>query len=159
VNKAKGYVVSVLIVDNRHAFAIERAKRLNIPYQVVDAGSYSSKQAYEKEIVKILEPYKVSWIALAGYMRICGHTLLNRYPDRIINIHPALLPSFPGKDASKVAAASIESAASRSIMSTLESKPQIIAQVPNSIPDLREDTIHNGIHMIEHELNPTPFMN
>src|SRR5699024_12376893 len=61
--------------------------------------SLTSKEDYEKERLTKLERLKVEWIVLAGYMRIVGETLLEAYKNRIVNVHPSLLPSFPRKDA------------------------------------------------------------
>jgi len=162
VNKAKGYAVSVLIVDNHQAFAIERAKRLFVPFHIVDPCDFPSKKAYEIEIIRLLAHYQVSWIALAGYMRICGHTLLDAYPDRIINIHPALLPSFPGKDAIQQALlhqAKVTGVTIHYVDSGIDTG-KIIAQVPYPIPeDADEETIRKGIQMIEHELYPKTIYN
>lgn len=87
---------AILIVDKEHAYAIERAKRLGIPYRYVDPKGYGSKAGYETEIMKILKENDVELIVLAGYMRFIGEVLLKNYPNRIINLHPAYLPAFPG---------------------------------------------------------------
>jgi phosphoribosylglycinamide formyltransferase 1 len=99
VAKAKSYKVVCLIVDQADAYAIQRSIRLNIPYYVFIRAHYSSKKAFEKAIFDVLERYQVQWIALAGYMRMIGSLLLHAYPNRILNIHPSLLPAFPGKTA------------------------------------------------------------
>ena len=61
--------------------------------------TYDSKEAYEKEILQQLNKHDVEFIILAGYMRLIGHTLLSAFEGKIVNIHPSLLPAFPGKDA------------------------------------------------------------
>ncbi|WP_300361351.1 phosphoribosylglycinamide formyltransferase [Fusobacterium sp.] len=94
----KNYEIELLIVDKESAFAIERAKKLGVPYYVVLPKSFSSKKEYEERIIEILKENKIDLVALAGYMRIISPTLLNEYRDRIVNIHPAYLPNFPGKD-------------------------------------------------------------
>lgn len=86
----------LLIVDKEQAYAIERAKRLGIPYTYANPKSYAGKEAYETEIMRVLKAYGVELIVLAGYMRFIGSVLLNNYPNRIINLHPAYLPAFPG---------------------------------------------------------------
>lgn len=88
--------VKLLIVDKENAYAIERAKQLDVPYVFVNPKAYPSKKEYEEEIVKYLEKYEIDFIALAGYMRFIGEVLLSTYPNRIINLHPAYLPAFPG---------------------------------------------------------------
>ena len=87
---------SVLIVDKEQAFAIERAKKLGIPYHYVNPKAYVDKAAYEIAIMEILRRYDAEFIILAGYMRFIGKVLLQNYPNRIINLHPAYLPNFPG---------------------------------------------------------------
>lgn len=94
----KNYEVDLLIVDKASAYAIERAKKLGVPHYVVLPKSFSSKKEYEEKIIEILKENKIDLVALAGYMRIISPVLLNEYKDKIINIHPAYLPNFPGKD-------------------------------------------------------------
>lgn len=87
----------LLVVDQAKAFAIERAKKLDIPYVHFNPKDYENKLAYEAEILKVLEDKDIDLIVLAGYMRIISPVLLNAYRKRIINLHPAYLPYFPGK--------------------------------------------------------------
>ena len=87
----------MLIVDKANALVIERAERLRIPYTVVLPKEYENKEAYEQEVLRILQASHAELIVLAGYMRIITKVLLNAYPKRIINLHPAYLPAFPGK--------------------------------------------------------------
>lgn len=91
--------VSLLICDKPKAYVIERAKKYNTPTFVFRLGKYDSKASYEEAILKVLKEYKIDLICLAGYMKFCGPTLLNAYPNKIINIHPALLPAFKGAHA------------------------------------------------------------
>lgn len=95
--------ISVVISDVRDAHALMRAKKHGIDAVFVDPEKYSSKELYEKEVLKTLEIHEIELVLLAGYMRILGKTLLSAYNNRIINIHPALLPAFPGLHAQKQA--------------------------------------------------------
>lgn len=88
-----------IITDKPEAYVIERAKQARIPVTVLQPKAFESKQAYEHAIIDILQAAETEWIILAGYMRLIGPDLLSEYPSRIVNIHPSLLPSFPGKDA------------------------------------------------------------
>ncbi len=90
--------VALLICDKPNAYCIERAAAANIKTFVFDPKLYETKQKYELEILKQLEPINPDLIVLAGYMRIISETMLNVYEGKIINIHPALLPAFPGRD-------------------------------------------------------------
>ncbi|CAH2717271.1 Phosphoribosylglycinamide formyltransferase [Neobacillus rhizosphaerae] len=91
--------LSLLVCDKTGAYAIERANTARIPSFVFRAQDYPSKADYEKEICLLLKNSHVDLIVLAGYMRLIGPTLLREYEGRIVNIHPSLLPAFPGKDA------------------------------------------------------------
>lgn len=91
--------ISLLVCDKPGAFAIERANAAKIPSFVFTAKEYPSKDHYEEEILAQLKAYDVEFIVLAGYMRLIGSKLLAAYKGRIVNVHPSLLPAFPGKDA------------------------------------------------------------
>jgi phosphoribosylglycinamide formyltransferase-1 len=88
--------VKVLICDKSTAFALERAKTHGIKGVFIDPKGYPGKNEYELAIVECLKENRVELVVLAGYMRLVGQTLLDGFPNRIMNIHPALLPSFPG---------------------------------------------------------------
>ena len=75
---------------------VERSKGWGIPLIAIERSQFDSKQAFEQAQLDALEPYCVDGIVLAGYMRIVGTGLIARYEHKILNIHPALLPSFPG---------------------------------------------------------------
>lgn len=91
--------VALCVCDKPGAYVVERAKRLNIPTLELQPKCFGSKEEYEKVILEELNKHKVEFIALAGYMRIIGPTLLTAFTNKIINIHPSLLPAFPGVDA------------------------------------------------------------
>lgn len=88
--------IAVLVTDRPDCYAVERAKNHHIEVFSFLAKNYSSKEAYETEIATLLKKKNVALIALAGYMRLIGTVLMNEFPNRIINIHPSLLPAFSG---------------------------------------------------------------
>jgi phosphoribosylglycinamide formyltransferase-1 len=88
--------VAAVISDNKDAFALERARKAGIPALHVNPKNFGSKDEYERAIVKVLKEHDVQLVCLAGYMRIVGKVILDAFPNMVINIHPALLPSFPG---------------------------------------------------------------
>jgi len=90
--------IAALVTDKPNCFAVERARNFNIPVFSFDPKNYKSKEEYEKEIAFYLIEKNVSLLVLAGYMRLIGDVLLKAFHNRIINIHPALLPAFPGKN-------------------------------------------------------------
>lgn len=89
----------LVVTDKPDAFIVERAEKAGIATLAIKPSSFSSKSAYEQAILEKLTELNVEWIVLAGYMRLIGDVLLEAFPNRIINIHPSLLPAFPGKDA------------------------------------------------------------
>ncbi len=91
--------IVLMVTDNQNAYAIVRAERLGVPYLFVDPKAYSSKQDYEKVLVRELKRFSVDWILLAGFMRILSPYFVNRFRKRILNIHPSLLPAFKGAHA------------------------------------------------------------
>ncbi|MFA6170450.1 MAG: phosphoribosylglycinamide formyltransferase [Candidatus Margulisiibacteriota bacterium] len=95
--------VAVVISNNPDAFGLKRAKKHNIPAVAIDHRTYADRNTYELEIVKVLQQHGVELVCLAGYMRIVGEVLLQHYRGKMINIHPSLLPSFPGLHAQRQA--------------------------------------------------------
>ena len=91
--------VSFIIANNPNAFVLERAKRYGTECFAFNPKEYGSREAYETVLATMLDERGVDYVCLAGYMRIVGRVLLERYERRIVNIHPSLLPSFKGAHA------------------------------------------------------------
>lgn len=101
---AKGVLranLALVVSDQRDAFALKRAKRAGVRAIFVDPKEFGSREAYEKYICSILKKEKVDLVILAGFMRILSPVLVRAYRNRILNIHPALLPAFKGMDSIK----------------------------------------------------------
>ena len=95
--KLKNVNLEVVIVDRFPCKAYDRALKYSIPAVFVNRKSFGTKQQFEKRMVNVLRGYDVELVVLAGFMRILSGYFVNEFPDRIINIHPALLPEFGGK--------------------------------------------------------------
>jgi phosphoribosylglycinamide formyltransferase-1 len=89
-------VVGVVISNHEGARGHERARRYGIPAVHIDRGAYPSPSAYNAAIRDELQKHVVDVVVMAGYMRLLGSEVLDAYPNRVVNLHPALLPSFPG---------------------------------------------------------------
>lgn len=89
--------VNLVITDHKEAFVLKRAERAGIKSAVVDRKDVPDRAEREKQILKILEENQIDFIVFAGFMTILSENFVKRYPKRIINIHPALIPSFCGK--------------------------------------------------------------
>ncbi len=90
-----------LITDNPGAFAITRAQKAGIPVHILDFACFSGKDDYEDALCSTMRGVDADLFVLAGYMRILGHSIVREFHGRILNIHPALLPSFPGLHAQR----------------------------------------------------------
>ncbi|MBQ8588482.1 MAG: phosphoribosylglycinamide formyltransferase [Clostridia bacterium] len=93
----KSAEVSVVVASNPSAYALERAKNNGIPAEVVHKKMMPSQQEFEQAIIDIIERYQIDFIVLAGFMCILSENFTSRYPEKIINVHPSLIPSFCGK--------------------------------------------------------------
>lgn len=88
--------ITFVIASNDDAYALERAKKAGIPTAVVSRKSYSSKEEYDKAILAQLDGKNIDLIVLAGFLSILGKELVEKYANKIINIHPSLIPLFCG---------------------------------------------------------------
>ena len=143
--------------DHHDAYVLERAQRLNVRSFSFEVKEFENKAAYEEALLQLLQEQQIDLIVLAGYMRIIGKTLLSHYSNRILNIHPSLLPSFPGlhgiKDAYEYGV-KVTGVTVHLVDDGVDTGP-IIAQEPVMI--LPEDTLESleeKIHQTEHRLYP-----
>jgi phosphoribosylglycinamide formyltransferase-1 len=103
-NIAKGALranLALVVSDRRDAFALKRARRAGVRAIFIDPKEFGSREAYEKYICGILKKEKVDLVVLSGFMRILSPVMVRKYRNRILNIHPALLPAFKGMDSIK----------------------------------------------------------
>ncbi|AMC93875.1 phosphoribosylglycinamide formyltransferase [Erysipelothrix larvae] len=91
--------LDLCVCDNPQAAIIQKAQARGVDTFVFNPKDYPNKKAYETQILEQLKSHAIDFIALAGYMRLIGKTLLQAYPQKIINIHPSLLPKYKGLDA------------------------------------------------------------
>lgn len=101
-----GYIparTGIMITDRENAPCLEKAAKLGVDSIFIDPKKFSSREEHEIEMVRCLEKYDTDLIVASGYMRLLTPYFISRYRMKIINIHPSLLPSFPGKDAQKQA--------------------------------------------------------
>ncbi|MCK8628020.1 phosphoribosylglycinamide formyltransferase [Fructobacillus cardui] len=149
--------IVLVVVDHQDAPVIERAAKWNIPVFMVWYPSYENKAAAEQAIVAELQAHQVDGILLAGYMRILTETLLSAFPQKIVNLHPALLPKFPGRH-------SILDAYEAGVRQTgvtvhfidngIDTGPAIAQQAVLRLPEDSLEDLTERIHAVEHELYP-----
>ena len=149
--------IKVLIYNNPQAKVAERAKKYNIPAVLIDHRHYQKREDLDGQIVKTLQSYGVNWVIMAGWMRIITQVLLDAYPNRVINIHPSLLPSFKGiKAIEQALAAKVKITGCTVHLVSLEvDSGAIIMQA--AVPILPQDnleTLHERIQIQEHRILP-----
>lgn len=149
--------IAVVISDNEHAYALERARRAGIPAVFIDMSKFPTREEFDEEIDRVLREYGVELVVLAGYMKILQPPFVRKWRNRIMNIHPALLPAFPGTHAVRDAlryGVKITGVTIHFVDEGVDTGP-IIAQVPVPVyDDDTEETLHNRIHVEEHKLYP-----
>lgn len=96
-----GATIAVVIANVPGAGALERAERAGIPAVLIDHRSFSDRASFDEAVVRVLREHQVDWVILAGFMRILTSVVLDAFRHRVVNIHPSLLPSFPGVDAQR----------------------------------------------------------
>ena len=149
--------ICFLFCDNPKAYVIERAKKLGVPFKVFSPRNYENRAAYERELLNQLELHAVDLIVLAGYMRIIGPTLLRAYANRILNIHPSLLPSFPGKSSIQDAFDANEKETGVTVHFVdegVDTGPIIAQEKVIILPEDTLDSLETRIHQVEHRLFP-----
>lgn len=144
--------IEIVISDNPNAPAIERARRANIPTVYIKPGKRSE---FEGELIKILEENEVELIVLAGFMRILSANFISHFPMKIINIHPSLLPSFPGLQAQKQAldyGVKITGCTVHFVNEIVDGGPIILQEAVPVYDDDTVDTLSNRILEKEHKI-------
>lgn len=149
------FEIAAVISDNEDARGLERAREFGLPAFFVSPRELKPKEVYEQRIVAILQEHRVDLVCLAGYMRIVGQQLLDAYKGRIMNIHPALLPSFPGLHAQRQAldyGVKVSGCTVHFVDSGVDTGP-IILQATVAVQDNdTEETLSNHILKKEHQL-------
>jgi len=156
-NKQLDIDIKLLISNKEDAGCIKRAIKSEIPHFLVLEEKYENKEKFEAEIINILEQSNVELIVMAGWMKIASENFVNTFKDRIINIHPSLLPSFKGKNPIKNALKnkSLITGCSVHFVDKEIDNGKLIIQAAISIKaDDNLSTLTNKIHDIEHKILP-----
>ena len=149
--------IAVVVSDNKNAFALERARREGIPAVFVDMKRFPSREAFDDEIDRVLESYGVELVVLAGYMKILQPKFVRKWRNRIMNIHPALLPSFPGTHAVRQAldyGVKVTGVTIHFVDEGVDTGPVIAQEPVRILDDDTEETLLERIHSVEHRLYP-----
>ena len=156
-DKTSGIDIAVVISDRRKAYALTRAAHADIPTHVVRTQDFENRVDFDAELSKLIEHYAAELIVLAGFMKLFQPPFVQKYQNRIINVHPTLLPAFPGAHpvADTLAyGVKIAGVTVHFVDEGVDSGP-IIAQAAVPVLDTdNEESLHNRIQIEEHKLYP-----
>lgn len=149
--------VAVVISSKADAYGLVRAKKAGLPSFALKRSDFPSEEAYNIAILNILREYKVDLVVLAGYMRLVGKPVLNAFKQAVINLHPSLLPAFPGANA-------VEDALNYGVKITgitihfadeqYDTGPIIIQEIVPVHQNDTKETLLMRIHKVEHRYLP-----
>ncbi len=154
----EGYIPALcvcLITDNRHAYAVDRAAQADIPVRILDYGTFRDRKEYDQALRDTMEQCGADLFVLCGYMRLVDTVTVRRFHHRIINIHPALLPSFPGLHAQQQAleyGVHISGCTVHFVDEGMDSGPIIMQQCVPVFPEDDEEALSMRILNQEHEI-------
>lgn len=149
--------LAVVVCNVPGAGAVSRAEKHGIPVEAVDSAKFESREEFEREVAARLGRYDVELVVLAGFMRILTPYFINLFRDRIINVHPSLLPSFPGTDA---VARAVDygvrqtGATVHFVSEEVDAGPVILQEAVAVSGEDTEKTLLEKIHAREHRILP-----
>lgn len=149
--------VVLVISDREDAYGLVRARRHGLSEVFVDPDSFPDRAAYDGELIRILRENDVQLVVLAGYMRLVGPEFVRAFESSIMNIHPALLPSFPGTSGVADALAygvKVTGVTVHFVDEGLDTGPIILQEAVPVLPGDTEETLHQRIHEVEYRLFP-----
>jgi phosphoribosylglycinamide formyltransferase-1 len=148
-------VINIVISDKSDAYALKRARFYNIKTNSINPEGFDNREEYDREIVSILKEKEVDLVVLAGYLKMLTPYFINAYKNKIMNIHPALLPSFPGLHAQKEAfdyGVKLSGCTVHFVDEGLDSGPIILQKAVKVKEDDTEETLTKRILKEEHKL-------
>jgi phosphoribosylglycinamide formyltransferase-1 len=149
--------IAVVISNRAGAQGLARARAAGIEALHLSPRDYPDRDSYDRAIVEILRVRGVQLVCLAGYMRLAGQPLLDAFPQRILNVHPSLLPAFPGLDAQRQAlehGAQVTGATVHLVTSELDGGPIVLQAAVPVLPDDTVVTLAARVLIQEHRLYP-----
>lgn len=150
--------IEVIISNNASAYSIERAKKHNIPFEVIEHKNHKTREEFDAKLVDVLKSYNVELVVMAGFLRVITNVLLSAFPMKIMNIHPALLPSFPGLHVQKKAldyGCKFAGCTVHFADDGVDTGPVIIQGIVPILDSDDEDSLAQRILRVEHKIYPT----
>ena len=152
-----GAQIAVVVYNNPGAGVVDRAKRLNIPTRLLDHREFESREALDEAIASTLASFGVDWVIMAGWMRRVTARLLDAFESKVLNIHPSLLPSFPGIRAVEqalTAGVKITGCSVHYVELAVDSGPLIMQAAVPVLPTDSVESLQHRIQIQEHRIFP-----
>jgi phosphoribosylglycinamide formyltransferase-1 len=149
--------VVLAVSDRADAFALERARRRGVEAVFLDPALHPDRASFDRELLSTLRERDIGFVALAGYMRILGPEMVRAYPGRMLNLHPALLPAFPGAHGIRDAMAwgvKVTGVTVHVVDEELDHGPIVSQEAVSVLPGDDEDSLAQRIHEVEHRIYP-----
>ena len=149
--------IRLLITNKSDAGCILRAKKSNISCKIIKSSDYKNKKYFEEEIINTINKYDIELIVMAGWMKIMSSSFVNAFKDKIINIHPSLLPSFKGSNAIKEAitnGSKITGCSVHFVEAEVDSGTLIMQAALSISKEDNLESITKKIHLLEHKILP-----
>ena len=156
----KGYIparIAIVVSDNKDAFALKRAAKAGIETLVLNPKDFGTRETFDKEVIKNLRKQEVGLVVLAGYMRLLSGHFIKEYEGRIMNIHPALLPSFKGTHGIKDAleyGVKVTGPTVHFVDEKLDHGAIILQKAVEAKDDDTEESLLERVHKEEHKIYP-----
>ena len=149
--------IAVVLSNKEEAYGLTRAQNHQIPTQIVKHGDFKNREEFENRLIEVLDGYGVDLVVLAGFMRVLTPLFVNHYHHRIMNIHPAILPSFPGTHGQKQAldyGVRFSGCTTHFVDEGTDTGPIIIQAIVPVLPDDTEESLGSRILKEEHRIFP-----
>lgn len=157
---ASGFIpgrIALVISNNPDAFGLERARRNGVPTRVVCHGEYADRQSFDRALITLLDDAQIELVCLAGFMRVLSGDFVRHFQGRLLNIHPALLPAFPGlhvQHKALEAGVRFSGATVHFVEEEVDAGPIVMQAVVPVVPDDDESTLAARILRQEHRIYP-----
>ncbi len=151
------FTISAVISNRPDAYGLQRAKQADIPHHIIDHTAYENRASFDQALIKCINPYQPNLLALAGFMRKLTPDFIQAFPNKIINIHPSLLPKYPGLHTHQRAldAGDTEHGVSIHVVTEDLDAGPLLAQLTCAIaPKDNADNLKTKVQALEHQLYP-----
>ena len=149
--------LKVVISDKKDAYALQHARQAGIPAIYINPKDFSDRESFDRAIVERLKEFKIDFVVLAGYMRLVSSYFIQQYPDKILNIHPSLLPAFKGTHAIKDAfdyGVKVTGPTVHFVVDGMDEGAIILQEAVRIDPQDTLESLKEKIHQAEHRIYP-----